>query len=357
MSPVKAVLFDRDGTLVHDVPYNGDPERVRPVEGAREAVALLRAHGIRVGVVTNQSGVARGLITDAEVRRVNRRIDDLIGPFDVWAVCPHGPDDGCRCRKPQPGLVLWAAGRLCTAPADCVVIGDIGADTDAAERAGAHGILVPNARTRPQETATAPHVAPDLLTAVRTLLDDEPSGQTTYTTGTDTGPTPTATAPSKPTSTPTADAPAAAPGDAPAAPAPSAPGRATATGRERTRLTSTDARGSAAADDRGRPAAAPGGARGVAAPSGPGRGAVTGRDRTHPTPTDARGSAAADRGRPAAAPGGVPSAPGRATATGRERTRLTPTDARGSADGVGQGFPDPEAARTHAAADTRRRSR
>ncbi len=177
MSPVKAVLFDRDGTLVHDVPYNGDPERVRPVEGAREAVALLREHGIRTGVVTNQSGIARGLLSDTDVRHVNRRIDDLIGPFDVWAICPHGPDDGCHCRKPEPGLVLWAAGRVCTDPADCVVIGDIGADTEAAERAGAHGILVPNAQTRPQETATANHVAPDLLTAVRAVLAGPPRGR------------------------------------------------------------------------------------------------------------------------------------------------------------------------------------
>lgn len=177
MSPVKAVLFDRDGTLVHDVPYNGDPERVRPVDGAREAVALLRAHGIGAGVVTNQSGVARGLISDTDVRRVNRRVDELIGPFDVWAVCPHGPDDGCRCRKPRPGLVLWAAGRLCAAPADCVVVGDIGADVQAAERAGAHGVLVPNERTRPEETAAARHVAPDVLTAVRALVTGLPEGR------------------------------------------------------------------------------------------------------------------------------------------------------------------------------------
>ncbi|MCV2464449.1 HAD-IIIA family hydrolase [Streptomyces sp. ICN988] len=176
-TPVKAVLFDRDGTLVHDVPYNGDPDRVRPVEGAREAVALLREHGVRVGVVTNQSGVARGLISDGDVRRVNRRVDDLIGPFDVWAVCPHGPDDGCHCRKPEPGMVLWAAGRVCAGPADCVVVGDIGADMEAAERAGAHGILVPNDRTRPEETAAAHHVAPDLLTAVRAILDGVPEGR------------------------------------------------------------------------------------------------------------------------------------------------------------------------------------
>ncbi|MFJ8715465.1 D-glycero-alpha-D-manno-heptose-1,7-bisphosphate 7-phosphatase [Streptomyces violaceus] len=175
--PVKAVLFDRDGTLVEDVPDNADPGRVRPVEGAREALALLRERGIRTGVVTHQSGVARGLLTDADVRRVDHRVDELLGPFDVFAVCPHGPDDGCHCRTPRPGLVLWAAGRICTRPADLVVIGDTGADAEAARRAGCHGILVPTGRTRPEETARADHVAPDLLTAVRALLDGPPRGR------------------------------------------------------------------------------------------------------------------------------------------------------------------------------------
>jgi HAD superfamily hydrolase (TIGR01662 family) len=170
------VLFDRDGTLIEDVPYNADPDLVRPVDGAREALALLRERGIRTGVVTNQSGIARGLLTDADVRRVNARVDELLGPFDVWAICPHGPDDGCHCRKPEPGLVLWAAGRVCTAPTDCAVIGDIGADMEAARRAGARGILVPTPETRPEETTAAPHVAPDLLTAVRALLNGSPTG-------------------------------------------------------------------------------------------------------------------------------------------------------------------------------------
>ncbi|MYQ36164.1 HAD-IIIA family hydrolase, partial [Streptomyces sp. SID4956] len=121
MSPVRAVLFDRDGTLVHDVPYNAAPERVRPVDGAREALDALRDRRIRLGVVTNQSGVARGLLTEADVRRVNKRVEELLGPFDVRAFCPHGPDDGCPCRKPRPGMILDAARQLGVDPADCVV--------------------------------------------------------------------------------------------------------------------------------------------------------------------------------------------------------------------------------------------
>jgi histidinol-phosphate phosphatase family protein len=123
-----AVLFDRDGTLVVDVPYNGDPRRVQPVPGAASALARLRAAGVPTAVVSNQSGVARGLLTEAQVRAVNQRVEELLGPLGPWAWCPHGPADGCGCRKPAPGLILRAAERLGVDPARCVVIGDIGAD-------------------------------------------------------------------------------------------------------------------------------------------------------------------------------------------------------------------------------------
>jgi HAD superfamily hydrolase (TIGR01662 family) len=170
VNPATAVLFDRDGTLVEDVPYNGDPERVRPVPGAAEALALLRERGLSVGVVSNQSGIARGLLTRAQVDAVNARVEELLGPFDVWEICPHGPEDGCPCRKPAPGLVRAAAARLGVPAGRCVVIGDIGSDVEAALRAGARAVLVPTAVTRAEEIETAPAVAPDLLSAVRLIL-------------------------------------------------------------------------------------------------------------------------------------------------------------------------------------------
>jgi HAD superfamily hydrolase (TIGR01662 family) len=169
-SPVRAVLFDRDGTLVEDVPYNGDPDRVQPVAGAREAVRRLREAGIQVGVVTNQSGIGRGLLTREQVDAVNRRVDQLLGPFDTWQVCPHGPDDDCRCRKPLPGMVSAAAGALGVAPHEVLVVGDIGADVDAARAAGARSVLVPNGRTRVEEVRAARHVAPTLTAAVDLVL-------------------------------------------------------------------------------------------------------------------------------------------------------------------------------------------
>ncbi|MGV9804510.1 HAD-IIIA family hydrolase [Micromonospora chersina] len=165
-----AVLLDRDGTLVEDVPYNGDPEKVRPLPGAREALDRLRAAGLRLAVVTNQSGLARGYFTERDMHAVHARIEELLGPFDHWAVCPHDDTDGCACRKPAPGLVHEAARALGTAPRRCVLVGDIGRDMAAALAAGATGILVPTPVTRPEEVAEAPAVARDLPGAVDEIL-------------------------------------------------------------------------------------------------------------------------------------------------------------------------------------------
>lgn len=169
-APPAAVLFDRDGTLVVDVPYCADPDLVTPVPAARPALTLLRAAGVPVGVVTNQSGIARGLLSREQADAVNRRVERLLGPFAVWELCPHGPDDGCACRKPAPGMVLAAAARLGVAPEDVAVVGDIGADVGAARAAGARSVLVPTPVTLPAEIAAAPVVRPDLVAAVRYLL-------------------------------------------------------------------------------------------------------------------------------------------------------------------------------------------
>jgi D-glycero-D-manno-heptose 1,7-bisphosphate phosphatase len=125
-------------------------------------------------VISNQSGIARGLITHAHVDRVASRVEDLLGPLAAWLVCPHGPEDGCRCRKPAPGLILQAASTLGVEPADCVVIGDIGSDVDAAKAAGARAILVPTDVTRQEEIEAAPVVASDLEHAVDIVLGGSP---------------------------------------------------------------------------------------------------------------------------------------------------------------------------------------
>lgn len=176
LPPLGAVLVDRDGTLVVDVPYNGDPARVQAMPGARSALDRLRRRGLPLAVVSNQSGIARGQLTPAQVKAVNARVEELLGPFEGFWICPHGPDDGCACRKPRPGLVQAAAAALGVDTAACAVVGDIGADVEAALAAGARPVLVPTPVTRPAEVAAAPEVAADLGAAVDLLLSGVPSG-------------------------------------------------------------------------------------------------------------------------------------------------------------------------------------
>lgn len=166
----QAILFDRDNTLVVDVPYNGDPELVELMPGAALAVEMARAHEVPVGVVSNQSGIGRGLITEAQVDAVNHRVDELLGPFDLWEICSHTAADGCSCRKPAPGMLHSAAVRLGVELTSVVFIGDIGADMGAAEAAGCRGILVPTPITRAEEVEAADEVAADLPSAVADAL-------------------------------------------------------------------------------------------------------------------------------------------------------------------------------------------
>jgi histidinol-phosphate phosphatase family protein len=172
----RAVLLDRDGTLVVDVPYNGNPDLVEPMPGAREALDVLRNQGIPTAVVSNQSGIGRGWITQEQCDAVFARLADLLGPLGPVMICPHTPEDGCGCRKPQPGLIRRAAAALGVPVEDCAVVGDIAADVQAAEAAGARAVLVPTPQTRTEDIEYAEQharVAADLVTAVRLLLAGE----------------------------------------------------------------------------------------------------------------------------------------------------------------------------------------
>lgn len=145
-----AVFFDKDGTLIRDVPYNVDPQRIILAPGAADSLRRLRHAGFRLVVVTNQSGVARGLFPEAALAAVRARLEELLGlPLDGFNYCPHHPQGSrpeyaieCSCRKPQPGLLLAAARDLSLNLAGSWMVGDILNDIEAGHRAGCRAILV-----------------------------------------------------------------------------------------------------------------------------------------------------------------------------------------------------------------------
>ena len=148
----RAVLFDKDGTLVENVPMNADPNRLRLVAGVEETLSLLCAAGFRIAVVSNQPGVALGMFTEGELAAVEARLRGLLAPvgvrLDGFFYCPHHPNavieryrGPCGCRKPEPGLVSYAARSLNVEPQHCWVVGDILDDVEAAHRAGCRAIL------------------------------------------------------------------------------------------------------------------------------------------------------------------------------------------------------------------------
>lgn len=151
----RAVFLDKDGTLVEDVPYNVDPERIHLMAGAVEGLTALHAAGYRLVVVLNQSGVARGFFPEASLRAVEQRLTELLAecgvPLAGFYYCPHHPAGTvpayaleCPCRKPRPGLVLRAVRELGIDPSRSWLVGDILDDVEAGQRAGCRTILVDN---------------------------------------------------------------------------------------------------------------------------------------------------------------------------------------------------------------------
>jgi D-glycero-D-manno-heptose 1,7-bisphosphate phosphatase len=134
----KAILIDKDGTLVEDDAYSPGPWRLR--QNAAAALRELTKAGYLLAVVTNQSGIGRGYYTHAELSSGKRDLEAQLGASGIslsgFYVCPHVPESRCECRKPKPGLLLQAIEALSLDPAQSWMVGDKGTDQDAAKSAG-----------------------------------------------------------------------------------------------------------------------------------------------------------------------------------------------------------------------------
>ncbi len=143
-----AVFLDRDGTLIEEMVYLADPERVVLLSGTAAALSDLREAGFTLVVVTNQSGIARGLYSETEYQAVAKRLDDLLAeagsPVDATLYCPHHPDFGpaCECRKPGTGMYRQAAAELGLDLANSYYVGDKVPDVTPALELGGVGVLV-----------------------------------------------------------------------------------------------------------------------------------------------------------------------------------------------------------------------
>ena len=171
-------FLDRDGTLVRDGGYTHRLEDYELLSSVAPALAALRRAGYRLAIVTNQSGIGRGIFAESDFETFQRR---LLGDLESAGVqierayrCPHAPDHGCECRKPEPGLLWRARDELGADLARSWVIGDSERDAGLALRAGCAGaVLVPRNGDTPHPPVDAPrvHLAPDLASAVRILED------------------------------------------------------------------------------------------------------------------------------------------------------------------------------------------
>jgi D-glycero-D-manno-heptose 1,7-bisphosphate phosphatase len=173
----KVVILDRDGTIVVDHGYLDDPARLEFEPDAAQGLQCLYSNGYRLVVISNQSGVGRGLFTLEQLAAMNARLNAMVeesgARLEGIYCCPHVPDDVCACRKPAQGLMLQAAADLGFNPKSAVVIGDKGSDIEFGRAAGARTILIAaNAAGTHDPLAAGPRpdfVSANLLHAARAL--------------------------------------------------------------------------------------------------------------------------------------------------------------------------------------------
>jgi D-glycero-D-manno-heptose 1,7-bisphosphate phosphatase len=177
----RGFFLDRDGTIIQEVGYLSDPAALELIPGAVQAIRLINHLGLRVVVVSNQSGVARGYFPAARVEEINSRLKLLLAPqgarLDGIYYCPHHPTDGCACRKPEPGMLKMAAEELALDLPHSYLVGDKADDIKAIHRVGGKGILVLTGYGRGEQedwTGDPPDfVARDLLEAACWILTQE----------------------------------------------------------------------------------------------------------------------------------------------------------------------------------------
>jgi D-glycero-D-manno-heptose 1,7-bisphosphate phosphatase len=174
------IILDRDGVINHDSDdFIKSPAEWEPIEGSLEAIARLNFAGYRVVVITNQSGIARGLFDVGTLTRIHNKMNRMLaqvgGSIEAIIFCPHGPDDDCSCRKPKPGGFQDLAHRLRVSLDGVPAIGDSLRDIEAAQAAGAKPILVKTGkgmRTLEQGIPKGVPVYANLAEAVEALLEE-----------------------------------------------------------------------------------------------------------------------------------------------------------------------------------------
>ena len=144
---MKLIVLDRDGVINHDSDaYIKSKEEWLPIDGSLEAISRLNHGGYTVVVASNQSGLARGYFDIEALTSMHSKMDEMLtklgGQVDAVFYCPHGPDDGCACRKPKPGMLLDIGQRFNVSLNDVVFIGDSISDIKAASNANAKAVLV-----------------------------------------------------------------------------------------------------------------------------------------------------------------------------------------------------------------------
>jgi D-glycero-D-manno-heptose 1,7-bisphosphate phosphatase len=172
----RAVFIDRDGTIMEDCDYCADPRDVRIYPGVSEALQRLKSRGFRLIVITNQSGIGRGLFTLDQYRAVEAEVSRQLGKglIDATYFCPDAPGQHSTCRKPAPGMIVEAARDYQIDLSHSFLIGDKEIDVECAHNAGVRAIRVQTGIERDTEESMADWIARDVPAAAEMILDGAP---------------------------------------------------------------------------------------------------------------------------------------------------------------------------------------